>query len=59
MANGYWVALVDASDPDGYKAYMVENATALRKLAAAFWREAGNEATPRMIKENDGAASAI
>lgn len=36
MAKGYWVALVDVSDPDGYKAYIAENAKPLRKFAAAF-----------------------
>ena len=46
MAKGYWVALVDVSDPDGYKAYMVENATALRKFAGCFLARGGKSETP-------------
>jgi uncharacterized protein (DUF1330 family) len=36
MAKGYWVALVDVSDPDGYKAYVRENAVAFKKFGARF-----------------------
>ena len=36
MAKGYWVAFVDVSDPEGYKAYMAENAKAFRKYSARF-----------------------
>ncbi|HXF54258.1 MAG TPA: DUF1330 domain-containing protein [Hyphomicrobiaceae bacterium] len=36
MAKGYWVALVDVSDPEGYKAYIAENANAFRKYGARF-----------------------
>ena len=36
MAKGYWVALVDVSDPDGYKAYIAENAKPLRKFGGCF-----------------------
>ncbi len=33
---GYWIALVDVSDPDAYQAYMRENAVALRKYGGRF-----------------------
>jgi len=36
MAKGYWVALVDVSDAEGYKAYIAENANAFRKYGARF-----------------------
>ncbi|WP_407660255.1 DUF1330 domain-containing protein [Mesorhizobium tianshanense] len=28
MTKGYWVAFADVSDPEGYKAYVAENAKA-------------------------------
>lgn len=36
MAKGYWVASVDVTDPDGYKAYVAANAEAFRKYGAKF-----------------------
>jgi uncharacterized protein (DUF1330 family) len=36
MAKGYWVANVDITDPEGYKAYVAANAEALRKYGARF-----------------------
>jgi len=36
MTKGYWVAFVDVSDPQGYKAYVAENANAFRKYGARF-----------------------
>jgi uncharacterized protein (DUF1330 family) len=37
MANkGYWIAHVDVSDPDAYKAYVAANAVAFRKYGAKF-----------------------
>ncbi len=36
MAKGYWVAFVDVSDPEGYKAYIAENANAFRRYGARF-----------------------
>jgi uncharacterized protein (DUF1330 family) len=46
MTKGYWVALVDVSDPDGYKAYMAENATALRKFGGRFLARGGKSERP-------------
>ena len=42
MAKGYWVALVEVSEPDGYKAYIAENAKPLRKFGGRFLAEAGS-----------------
>ena len=36
MAKGYWVARVDVSDPEGYKAYVAANAVAFAKYGAKF-----------------------
>jgi uncharacterized protein (DUF1330 family) len=36
MAKGYWVANVDITDPEGYKAYIAANAEPLRKYGARF-----------------------
>ena len=36
MPKGYWVAFADVSDPEGYKAYVAENAVAFRKYGARF-----------------------
>jgi uncharacterized protein (DUF1330 family) len=36
MAKGYWIASVDVTDPEGYKAYVAANAVAFRKYGAKF-----------------------
>ena len=36
MAKGYWIAHVDVSDPEGYKAYQTANAVAFAKYGARF-----------------------
>jgi uncharacterized protein (DUF1330 family) len=46
MAKGYWVALADISDPEGYKAYVVENAKAFRKYGGRFLTRGGATETP-------------
>ena len=41
MAKGYWIAHVDVSDPEGYKAYQAENAVAFRKYGERFLARGG------------------
>ena len=46
MAKGYWVAFADVSDPEGYKAYIAENAKAFRKYGGRFLARGGKSETP-------------
>jgi uncharacterized protein (DUF1330 family) len=39
--KGYWLAQVDVSDPEAYKAYVAANAVAFRKYGARFLVRAG------------------
>jgi uncharacterized protein (DUF1330 family) len=41
VEKGYWVALVDVSDPEKYKAYVAANAVAFRKYGARFVTRGG------------------
>jgi uncharacterized protein (DUF1330 family) len=41
MTKGYWVASVDVTDPEGYKAYVAANAEPLRKFGARFLTRGG------------------
>ena len=41
MAKGYWVANIDVTNPDGYKAYVAANAEPLRKFGAQFLTRGG------------------
>jgi uncharacterized protein (DUF1330 family) len=36
VTKGYWIASVDITDPEGYKAYVAANADAFRKYAGRF-----------------------
>ena len=45
MAKGYWIAHVDVTNPDGYKAYVAANAEPLRKYGARFLVRGGNSET--------------
>lgn len=45
MAKAYWVAMVDVSDPERYKAYVAENAVAFRKFGARFVIRGGRSET--------------
>ena len=36
MNKGYWVAFADVTDPEGYKAYVAENAKAFGKYGGRF-----------------------
>jgi uncharacterized protein (DUF1330 family) len=44
--KGYWVASVDVSDPEGYKLYAAENASAFRKYRGRFLTRGGQSETP-------------
>lgn len=46
MTKGYWVAFADVSDPEGYKAYIAENATAFRKYGGRFLVRGGRSEAP-------------
>ena len=41
MPKGYWIASVDVTDPEGYKAYVAANAEPLRKFGAKFLTRGG------------------
>lgn len=41
MAKGYWVACVDITDPEGYKAYVAANRAALRAYGGRFLTRGG------------------
>ena len=51
MNKGYWVVFADVSDPEGYKAYIAENAVAFRKYGGHFLVRGGKrepaEGAPR------------
>jgi uncharacterized protein (DUF1330 family) len=36
MPKGYWIASVEVTDPEGYKAYVAANAAAFAKYGARF-----------------------
>src|ERR1700674_5604122 len=42
MAKGYWIARLDVTDPDGYKAYVAANADAFRRYGARFLVRGGH-----------------
>ena len=46
MAKGYWVAFADVSNPEGYKAYIAENAKAFRKFSGRFLVRGGPYEAP-------------
>jgi uncharacterized protein (DUF1330 family) len=45
MAKGYWLALVDVSDPEGYKAYVAAIQDVLRKFGGRYAIRAGRSET--------------
>jgi len=46
MPKGYWVALVDVIDPEGYRAYIAGNAHAFRKYGGRFLVRGGSYEAP-------------
>src|SRR4029450_3338118 len=42
VRKGYWIAHVDVSDPEGYKAYIAANALPFGKFGARFLVRGGN-----------------
>jgi uncharacterized protein (DUF1330 family) len=44
--KGYWMAMVDVRDPEGYKHYIEANAAAFAKYGAKFPVRAGRYANP-------------
>jgi uncharacterized protein (DUF1330 family) len=46
MAKAYWIARVDVSDPEGYKAYVAANAEPFRRYGARFVVRGGRFETP-------------
>lgn len=46
MTKGYWIARVDVTDPEAYKAYVAANAEPLRKHGARFLVRAGRFENP-------------
>ena len=52
MAKGYWIARVDVSDPDAYKAYVAANAAAFKKFGARFLVRGGQLENPEGTSRN-------
>lgn len=46
MAKGYWIASVDVTDAEGYKAYVAANAAAFSKYGARFVVRGGRFEVP-------------
>ena len=46
MTKGYWVARVDVTDPEKYKAYMAANALPFKNYGARFLVRAGRFENP-------------
>ncbi len=46
MVKGYWIARVDVTDPERYKAYIEANAQAFKKYGARFLVRGGRFENP-------------
>lgn len=46
MTKGYWIAMVDVTDPEGYKEYIAANAVAFRTYGARFLARGGRKEVP-------------
>lgn len=49
MPKGYWIARVDVTDPEGYKAYIAANARPFSTYGARFLVRAGRFESPEGI----------
>ena len=47
MAKGYWIAHVEVTDPEAYKAYLAANAVAFAKFGARFLVRGGSPCRSR------------
>lgn len=45
MVKGYWVAMIDVTGPEGYKAYLEANQAAFRKYDARYITRGGKTET--------------
>ena len=66
MKKGYWIALVDVTDPDNYPKYIAANKAAFDKYGAKFLVRGGQgevlegpEASRRVIIEFDSYQTAL
>ena len=46
MAKGYWIALEDITDPEGFKAYQAANGPAIAKYRGRFMVRGGTSERP-------------
>lgn len=46
MSRGYWIAMIDVSNPDGYREYLDANAEAFAKYGANFLVRGGRYDNP-------------
>ena len=46
MKKGYWMAMVDVTDPDGYPGYIAANAEAFARYRAKFLTRGGRFESP-------------
>jgi uncharacterized protein (DUF1330 family) len=46
MKKGYWMAMVDVTDPENYKTYIAANAVAFEKYGAKFLVRSGRYESP-------------
>lgn len=46
MPRGYWIAHVDVTDPEGYKAYIAANAAAFARYGGRFLVRGGRSEEP-------------
>ena len=50
LPKGYWIAHVDVTDPEGYKAYIAANAAAFAKFGGRFLVRGGRHQVEAQIE---------